>query len=243
MLNRFKSLKNIAFIYFLSFALWSCKKDVALEVSDYEYKSEKTAIIDVNIQTVIGKTEAVNNINQELYNFVCNGFYLDASKDLQNTIEACANQFNDSYSNFKTQFSNELFQELPQWEAFVDGELMYQNELIISFAMSSSINTGGSQPITKITFLNFDKTTGKQLLIKDLVSNKTELLNVLKPYLEQELFSSSLKIEEFISKGTLKMPDHFGYNDLGIVALYQTPTNDYIEISIPYNKVEDYLNY
>ncbi|WP_375238079.1 PdaC/SigV domain-containing protein [Aurantibacter sp.] len=243
MLYRFKLLQNVFLISFLSFVLCSCKKDRVLEVSDYEYKNDKTALIEVNIQTVTGKSDTANNINQELYSFVCKGFYIDASKEIQNTIEDCANQFNDSYSNFKTQFSNELFQELPKWEAFVDGELMHQSELLLSFAMSSSINTGGSKPITKITFLNFDKATGQQLSFNNLVSNKTELLNTLKPYLEQELFSSSFKIEEFISKSTLKTPDHFGYNDLGIVALYETSNNDYIEVSVPFNKVEDYLNY
>ena len=79
------------------------KKEITLEVSDYEYKSDKTALIEVNIQTISGKSDAVKKINQELYNYVCKDFYKDASKEIQNTIEACANQFNDTYSNFKKQ--------------------------------------------------------------------------------------------------------------------------------------------
>ncbi len=243
MTNRFKSLKKILFICGFSLVIWSCKKEAALEVSDYEYKSDKTALIEVNIQTITGKTEVANSINQELCNFVCTSFYIDASKDKQNKIEDCANQFNSSYSNFKSQFSSELSQELSKWEAFVDGELTYQNELLLSFAMSSSINTGGSKPITKVQFLNFDRNNGKPLVFNDLVSNKTELLNVMKSYLEQELFSSTLKIEEFTTNNVLNIPDHFGYNDLGIVAFYETQTNNFIEFSIPFNKVEGYLKY
>jgi len=237
------SLKHLFYTFVFCLALWSCKKETIIEVSDYQYQSDKTALIEVNIQTLTGTSKEVKIINQKLNHFVCNAFYIDASNDLGNSIEDCANQFNDSYTNFKAQFSKELAIEIPKYEAFVDGELSYQNELLLCFAMSSSINTGGSQPITKITFLNFDIATSKLLTFNDLVSNKAELLNVMKPYLEKELFSSSYKIEEFTQNGSIKAPDHFGYDDLGVVAFYETPNNNFIEFSVPFDKVEDFLNY
>lgn len=242
MLYLIKSFKNTIYLIVL-LAFCSCKKNVDLKVSDYEYTNQKTALIEVNIQTVTGKSINAAAINKNLTHFVCKVFYIDASKDIENTIEDCANQFNDSYSNFKTGFTNAFLTEIPKWEAFIDGELSYQNDLLLSFAMSSSINTGGSKPITTFTFLNFDKATGKQLTFNDLVSNKTELLNAVKPYLEKELLSSSYKIEAFTKNKNIKTPTHFGYNEFGIVLFYETPNNDFIEFSLPFDKVNSYLNY
>ncbi len=236
-------LKN-SIIIALLLTLNSCEKERLIAISNYEYANGEISVIEINIPQAEGQTELANKINRKIKAFTCNALHIDAGVNAKNDIEASAKAFNTSYNNFKNLLDENLLGELPNWEVFIDGELSYQNELIISFAMSSIINTGGIKPITQLSFLNFDKATGNILQYDDLISNKDTFQNILEPYLIKELNSSSLSISDFKNdNGTLKTPDHTGYSESGLVLFYQTPKNNFIECLIPFTKANDYLVY
>ena len=242
---------NKASFYFKSLILigvlslmFSCQGDKPLTFIDFEYNNDEIALIEINIQTINNTTKVAKAINNDLTHFVCASFNIDSAKDQENSIEACAKQFNDSYSAFKKQLNEELFGELPNWEVLVDGELSYQNDVLVSFAMSSSINTGGIKPITKLAFFNFDKANGNLLDFNTMINDAEAFNTILESYLTRELNASSYTLSDFkTDKGLLKNPDHIGYNDAGLIIFYNTPNNGFIECMLPYSKVNDYLNY
>ncbi len=244
MFNNTSSWFKNSIIIGLLVILSSCKKDKTLDISDYEYANGEIAVIEINIPKAEGKSTLAKTINTAITNFTCDVLHIDAGTRTETTIEGSAEAFNTSYTNFKNQLDENLLGELPNWEVFVDGELSYQNELVISFAMSSTINTGGVKPITQLSFLNFDKATGKLLDYDDLISDKANFKTVLKSYLVKELNSSSFTLDDFkTDNGALKNPDHLGYNESGLILFYQTPNNDFIECLIPFTKVNKYLAY
>ena len=228
----------------ISFVFVSCSEDIKLELNNYEYTSDDVSVVEINIEKIKGNNDVATAINNKLTDFVCQSFYLNNSEERATTIKSSVAQFNESYTTFKKQLNDNLFGELPVWEVFVDGELSYQDENLVSFTMSSSINTGALKPITKLAFLNFNKTTGQQLHYNDLVEDKTGFKPIIKSYLQRELMATSYTINQFETKnGVLKNPDHFGYSDSGLIIIYNTPNNGFIECAIPFSKANDYLKY
>jgi hypothetical protein len=110
--------------------------------------------------------------------------------------------------------------------------------------MTSNINKGAAKSTTKITFLNFDKDTGANLSFKNLISDETAFNSVLESFLIKELMSNSnYSIKEFKTAGKLRNPDEISFNSEGVIVLYKTNLNDFVEVAVPFSKVDQFLNY
>ncbi len=238
----------LRYIYFFFILLTSCKKEVVLKFSDRTLFSEKNAIISIIIPEVQGNSLAAKNINKILERFACNALNIDASKTPQFLIEKSAKQFDASYIGFKKQISNELSQELPVWEANIDGELTYKNETIISVAMNSSINTGSAKNNLKIKFFNFNASTGEIIDVKNIVNDLNAFKQLVKKYYDKELLTKYTNGQSLIESTNFKLPESIGFSNDGVIIFYNSyellmPSTETLEFMIPYEIANNYLTF
>ena len=226
--------------------VFSCEKENASpSFSEVNILNEDVAKIEINMPMAHGNAQVSAKINATLNEFVCDALHLDASNEKQETIKASIKAFNESFSNFNTLISSELKSELPVWEAFVDGELIYNNETISCIAMNTSINTGAANTSMVFKFFNFDNKTGNLLTTEELVNNLSEFKILIKQYYDKEINASFNDVE--ISNNTFKLPENLGFSDEGVIILYDnfdlgSFENEIIEFTIPYDVVNPYLN-
>ncbi len=225
-------------------SLMSCEKEEVLQYSEINITSMKDTKVVVNIPKVLGDSEVAQKINKTLTQFVTNALQMDVNAEDTEDITLSVTLFNTAYKRFKKQVEQITTEPLPAWEAVIEGEKIYEDENLVSFSMSSSINTGGSKATTQIKFLNFDKDMGKALSFKHLISDPEKFNLVLEKYLVRELMSNTAyTIKEFKTEGKLRNPDEISFNTNGIIALYKTNLNDFIEIAVPFSQIESFLNY
>ena len=226
--------------------MFSCKKEISLDFAERTFSSEKNAIISVILPEAKGNTSAAKNINNTLTQFACKALNIDASKEPLSIIEDSAKQFDKSYTNFKTQISNELSQELPIWEANVDGEITFQNKNLISIGMNSSINTGSPKSNLKIKFFNFNPSTGKTISLKDIINDIDAFKKLVKKYYNKELLTGYTNVKPLTEDDEFKLPKSIGFSDDGVIIFYNSyellmPSTEVIEFTIPYETANDYL--
>lgn len=233
----YKRLKTIAVALTIGLFL-SCEEEVNLAFSEINVLEEKDATVEINIPKAEGDYAISKSINSVLEHFTNNALNIDSSNDVQDTFDKSIEQFNSSYLNFKNQMVEELRVELTPWEAGVDGEVTYQSNRVISIAMSTYLNTGGIHGTSKVSFLNFDATTGKQLHYDEFIKDKDELKKFLKFYFEKEV--------ESISFDDFKLPESIGLSDEGVIILYNVNeipsyTDNLTEFIVPFDEVEQFL--
>lgn len=226
--------------------VFSCEKENASpSFSEVNILNEDVAKIEINMPMAHGNAQVSAKINATLNDFVCGALHLDASNEKQETIKASIKAFNKSFSNFNTLISSELKSELPVWEAFVDGELIYNNETISCIAMNTSINTGAANTSMAFKFFNFDNKTGNLLTTEELVNNPSEFKILIKQYYDKEINATFNDVD--ISNSTFKLPENLGFSDEGVIILYDnfdlgSFEKEIIEFTIPYDVVNPYLN-
>jgi hypothetical protein len=244
MFKSFKISYSFVLLSVLFVLFTSCEKEEELQYSEINISSMKDTKVVITIPKVVGESDVAQKINGVLEQFVTSALQTDANEVSTMSLNTSITNFNKAYKTFNKQVEQITFEALPAWEAIIEGEKIYEDESLVSFSMSSNINTGAAKSITKITFLNFDKTTGKNLSFKNLISDHIAFNSVLEKYLVQELMSNTkYTIKEFKTEGRLRNPDELSFNDNGIIALYRTNLNDFIEIAVPFSQIETYLNY
>lgn len=216
----------------------SCEEEINLAFSEINILEEKEAVVEINIPNAEGQNVISANINSELLEFTNNALNIDSDSNSGSTFEKGIEQFNSSYVSFKNNLGSELQQELTPWEAAIEGEVTYQSNNVICIAMNAYMNTGAIHGTSKITFLNFDASTGELLDYNQFINDKGDFRTFLISYFEKEV--GPISDEDF------KLPESIGLNDEGIIILYNlneipSYTDNLIEFDIPFDEVKSYL--
>lgn len=247
MFNRlpFKMIKpTYVFLCFLFF--FSCKDEVKLSFSETNFLEEQETIVEVNIPSAEGNTEASKSINKTLQDFACSVLNIDASNDKKETVKESITAFNNAYKSFREALIKEFDTDFPKWEALIDGEVSYLNEAIVSIAMNGSINTGSASSNLVFKFYNFDVTNGNVLTTKELVNDMDRFTTLVKKYYDKEILTTSNSLNK--STVNFKLPETLGFSDDGVIILYDNFefgnfTKELIEFTIPYEVANKYLNF
>src|SRR5690606_665266 len=148
---------NSKYLFFTAFCfllVFSCSKESKIIFSDSYITTKNNNIVDVLIPLASGDETISNAINLAIATTVIQALHTggDTEPITSKSIEESIDKFNDEYSSFSTDFP----EDLPVWEAQIDGEIMYQSPEIISISITSYINTGGAQGNLNTSFLSFD---------------------------------------------------------------------------------------
>ena len=225
----------------LFLTLTACQKDnKTIVFSEVNILNEDTAVIEINIPKAEAEEEIASKINRKLNDFVSDALHIETEKQKKETIEESIQAFKDAYSSFNTLISEELENELPVWEALIDGEVIYNKENIICIAMNASINTGAANTSMVFRFLNFNPKTGDLLTNKDLLTNEVEFTALVEKYYTEKTNTS------YINKDTFSLPNALGFTADGVIILYDNFNlgafeKEIIEFTIPYSEANDYL--
>ena len=216
----------------------SCEEEITLAFSEINILEEKEAVVEINIPNAEGQDTVSTNINSELLEFTYNVLNIESNNNSQGTFEKGIEQFNSSFISFKNNLDSELQTELTPWEATIDGEVTYQSNNVICVAMNAYLNTGAIHGTSRISFLNFDASTGELLDYNQFIDDKGDFKNFLKSYFEKE--------ERPISDNDFKLPESIGLNEDGLIILYNTNeipsfTDKLVEFNIPFDEVKSYL--
>ncbi|MEW4923173.1 DUF4163 domain-containing protein [Algibacter sp. 2305UL17-15] len=215
----------------------SCKNEQVITFSEVEKTTDTNTIVEINVPEASGNLLISNTINSEIESYICKLLSQNDEASIS-TLDAQIDAFNRSYKDFTTDFPNSS----QQWEAQIDGEVIYKSSEIISIALTAYINTGGAHGSTTISFLNFESATGNLIPNTKLFNTIEAFKNVAQPYFKEATRDKSLLLE---SK-TFELPANIGYSDEGIILLYNVfeiaPYSEgIIEFTIPYSEVNDYL--
>lgn len=219
--------------------LFSCKKEFPISFSETNFTSKNNNIVEVNIPFANENSGITKSINSVIENYVITALQIgDSNKQIVKPIEKSIENFNVAY----TDFINDFPDSAQEWEAQIDGEVIFKTQDIISISLTSYINTGGAHGNLNISFLNFEASTGKLIdnnsLIKDVDSFKT----IAKTY-----FDSSVEGKDLLfDSETFNLPANIGYSDEGLILLYNTYeiapySTGIIEFSIPFEEAKPYL--
>ena len=232
-------IKTKAFFLTLLIGLFcSCEEEINLAFSEINILEEKEVTVEINIPNAEGQDVISTNINSQLREFTNNALNIESDLNSESALEKGIEQFNSSYISFKNKLDSELQPELNVWEASIEGEVTYQSNNVICIAMNVYLNTGGIHGTSKISFLNFDATTGQLLDYKEFINNKGDFKMIVKGYFEKEA--------GIISDEAFKLPETIGLNEEGVIILYninEIPsfTDKLIEFNIPFNEVKPLL--
>ncbi|MEM7486579.1 MAG: DUF3298 and DUF4163 domain-containing protein [Bacteroidota bacterium] len=201
--------------------------------------------IDINVPKAIDDTTIANTINRSTEEEIIAYLSFDEEEDIENMKDAIAS-FTRSFKELATRFPEDTI----GWEAKVDGEVVYEDENVLTLAMNIYIFTGGAHGYGATTFLNFDKTKGIEL-------ENWELFEDLEDF--QQLAEAKFRAQEGIpQEGNINatgfmfeddefhLAENIGYTEDGIQFVYnQYEVASYADgpilLTLPFKEINKYL--
>ncbi len=170
---------------------------LGLEFSVAQYEELKTYATDLDLDFIVSCWDIDSQLQMQRfktkYNKVASAMLVHhklleiIAKEKKLTIDQSITAFNASYIGFTTLFNEDIARDFPKWEAFIDGEISFQNEFIICIAMNGNVQTGEANSNLIFKFFNFDPATGKELKTKDLINDLNGFKALVKKYYDKEL--------------------------------------------------------
>lgn len=218
--------------------LFNCEDDATLHFSETNITSANNTIVEVNIPLVIENNAIAKSINGLISNHVAEVLQIGQQHSSTATIEESIENFNAEYQSFVNEFPNSL----QEWEAQIDGEVIFKTPEIISIAVTSYTNTGGAHGVLNISFLNFNAATGTLLNNSDLFVDIDGFKNLAKKHLQLALEDE----DPLFDDASFVLPKNIAYSDDGLILLYNNSeiksyTEGILEFNIPFEEAAPYL--
>ncbi|GAA3558624.1 DUF3298 and DUF4163 domain-containing protein [Snuella lapsa] len=217
--------------------VYNCSKTAGVTFDENAITTNNNSIVTINLPLANGNTPISKHINSVIKKEAAFALQTD-SQNTTRSIEDNIIAFNDAYNTFKNDFPDSA----QQWEAQIDGDLMFQSQDIISIAITSYTNTGGAHGITKISFLNFNAKNGEALNNIDLFKDLESFKKVAKSHFKSTVSNKDIAID---SKSFI-LPKQIGFSEEGLILLYNTYeiapySSGIIEFTIPYHEINTFL--
>lgn len=89
-------------------------------------------------------------------------------------LDSAANDFLDSYEEFKTDFP-----EAPgEWSLALEVEVTYESDSTLSVKFSEFNYSGGAHPNSSVYYMNFDKQTGEHLSVDRVILDERKMMEL-----------------------------------------------------------------
>jgi hypothetical protein len=202
--------------------------------------------IDINIPNALDSSPISETINRSLREEIISILSFTEDKDID-TPEKALQSFTESYKEVKTKFPDEV-----QWEAEIEGQVIYEDENMVTILMNSYSFTGGAHGYASTTYLNFDKKQGTELDNWDLFDDLEGFEAYAEAkFREQEKIPQDANINDtgfMFESDAFHLPNNIGYTTEGLKLIYnQYEVASYadgpIELVLPYSEINPYLKY
>ena len=238
----FNTFLKALFLALLIF-IYNCKEEEKkLTFSEEEIASNDMAEISMLIPMANASTDAAVKINKAIKHHIVNEISFTEEAPIDVTLEEAIDKFDKAYYEFKEGFPSSE----QQWNASVEGEVLYQSPEIITIAMNSYLDTGGAHGNDNITFLNFDPKTGDVLKNEAVLEMNDEFIKLAETYFRKEVTSEELPMEDYFFGDAFHLPANIGFSEEGVVFLYNvyeiaSYSQGYTEFIIPFDDLEGFL--
>ncbi|MBT8259711.1 MAG: DUF4163 domain-containing protein [Flavobacteriaceae bacterium] len=212
-------MKRFFGLFFLLISLNTCEEEPQLVFTESNQLYQEHATIEINIPVAKGDSEIAKTINSKVENHIANMLIFSEEDSNTVTLDEGISKFDAEYKNFKADFeeSNLI------WEATFDAEVLYQSSNIISIAISSYTNTGGAHGNSVITFYNFDIASGNILDNKDIINDLESFAKIAEEHFKNDVdLKENESIDDFFFGEPFHLPANIGFNEEGLVLLYNT---------------------
>ena len=234
-------MKKFACIFVILFLVQSCKKDIKpLTFESITLENSYEADIEVVYDLAKPNSDVAKIINSHIEKKI-----VEAIPNTENTnsIDEAVNAFESSYINFKDEF----FDTERAWTLDIETELLYKTETIITMGLSVYIDTGGAHGNDAIQLLNFNPETGKLYTKESLISDSDGFKKLAESFFLDHMKNEGTDIRQFFFGKPFQLPENIGFNDEGIILLYNTYeissyNHGYTEFVIPMDKAKAFLN-
>lgn len=237
-------MKKIASILMFLVLLLACKEETPLTFSEEIITSENEAEIEIVYSKLDGNSQVAKTINTYIESEIAKS--LDTDDNAKSSLNEAIKNFNKNYTDFKTQFPESNL----KWEALVDSEVIYNNPELLSVGLNTYLNTGGAHGNSYIQFLNFNPENGKVFEKKDLINENEAFVELVKQHFIQNLDDEdrNQNLDDYFFEGSFKLPEQIGFNDDGIIILYNTYeiasyAQGITEFTIPFDEIKEFLKF
>jgi len=227
----------------LIFLVFSCEdEETKITFSEKNFTTNQNKIVEINIPQADGVEAVKNNINASIEAMVSASLNLAEDSVAKNmSISESIDKFNSEYASFKSEFPESAL----EWEAQIDGEIMYQSEAVISVVITNYLNTGGAHGSLVVSFLNFDALTGQSLKNEQLFNDMNAFKTVAEDYFNDQIAD---KKELYFEPDNFVLPQNIGFNETGVILLYNSYevapySTGLTEFTIPFDDLVPYLNF
>lgn len=238
--------KFVCAFLFLEIVVLGCGSEEKLVFEPHQMQweiCEKCPKVEVDIPRAQGPSPTARTINNALEDKVI--YLLPFSKD---------GKTNEEDNATTTAGSDALEQEAAEnktnWETKIKGEVVYEDEHILTVMLSAYTYTGGTQGQGSITYMNFNKKKGKVLENQELFEDLKEFEKFAETQFrkrENIPTTGSINATGFKFKSnTFHLPKNVGYTAEGLQLIYNSYEvasyeEGLIVLTLPYNQVNPYL--
>ena len=239
-------MKLIRPLIILFIAFVSCEKEYKpfeTEVKTIEAPFE--AAVEVNYELLKGNAVAERINGSILKTMISTLNDSPEKKNEDGTLQDVLKNFDDEYISFASKF-----EETPPWQLFIESEVTYQSNQVITVAINTYIDKGGAHGNDTIRLLNFNPSTGEVYQTQDLIKNKSAFLELAEVYFYKNVSRNSEKeqAEDYFFGESFQLPNNIGFDENGIILLYNvyeiaSYSQGYTEFVIPYEEANAFLSF
>ena len=237
-------LRKTLLIIICSSVFWSCEKEQPIAFSETIISPETTAIIEVVYPKFQELSSRDRNINAKLSSEISKSMQFSDTLNAKLSIEDAIILFDKDYLAFKNKYPDSQM----QWSTTVDSEVIYQSPNIVCVGVNTYMNTGGAHGNSYIKLLNFNTETGDVLDKTAIIDDTLALSKIAKQYFLKETEAEIIegKIENYFWDKEFQLPEEIGFNDEGLLLLYNTYeiasyAQGIIEFTIPFEEINTLL--
>ncbi|TPV34752.1 DUF3298 and DUF4163 domain-containing protein [Paucihalobacter ruber] len=237
-----KPLKKLVLILVATILTVSCGTETGLDFKTTHFALEDGVKVEVDYPIIINNNIAAERINQTVNNYIVNAISFAEKPSPETDVNKAISDFNLEFQKFKADFPEDIV----PWEAYIEGELLYNSPLITTIAINSYLFTGGAHGNDYIKLFNFNTETGEILKVDDVLDLNAEFMTLAKNKFEAEVIKNEGNVNDYFFGDDFKLPENMGLNDQGLIFVYNkyeiaSYAQGYTEFLIEFNELEKFL--
>lgn len=237
-----KPLKKLVLIIIATILTVSCGTETGLDFKTTHFALEDGVKVEVDYPIIINNNIAAERINQTVNNYIVNAISFAEKPSQETDVNKAIAEFNTEFQQFKADFPEDVV----PWEAYVEGELLYNSPLITTIAINSYLFTGGAHGNDYIKLFNFNTETGEILKVDDVLDLNAEFMTLAKNKFEAEVIKNEGNVNDYFFGDDFKLPENMGLNDQGLIFVYNkyeiaSYAQGYTEFLIEFKELEKFL--
>jgi hypothetical protein len=223
--------------------LTSCVKEISFEFEETAIVKNEPVSIEVIYPKINDNSGITSKINKAIESAIAEHIVFFEEDTDRLTLNDAISQFENRFISFKNDFEADA----APWEVTINSEVVFQSVYVITISIDSYTFTGGAHGNSVITLLNFDPKTGDLYSQDDVLKPSKDFISMVEQYFKTETATKTTdSSENYFFGEDFKLPENIGFNDDGVIFLYNTYelasyAEGITEFTIPYSEISKFI--